>query len=84
MNAFGNQIMSAGILSSFGFTESQIQAARGKWDDLPKAMDLGAVSVSVRQYKALETVAAKRSQSVTELVDAAVAKTVDDLIKGDR
>ena len=82
MNAFGNQMMASGILSAFSLTENQLQAARGKWDDLPKAMDLGAVSVSVRQYKALETVAAKRGQSVSVLVDAAVAKTVDDLIKG--
>ena len=42
-------------------------------------MDLGKVSVSLRQEKALEAVAAKRNQSVGDLVNGAVAKTGDCL-----
>jgi lysophospholipase L1-like esterase len=81
MNALGNQMMATGVLLAFGLTEAQIQSAKVKWDDIPNAMDLGMVSVSLRQYKALESVAAKRNQSVKDMVTAAMAKTVESLIK---
>jgi len=84
MNAMGNQMMAAGILTAFGLTEAQVQATKEKWMDIPKAMDLGAISVSLRQYKGLEAIAAKRKQAVGDMVNAAVAKTLDDLVKGDR
>ena len=84
MNAFGNQMMAAGVLAAFGLTDSQIKAAKEKWDDIPNAMTLGTIAVTPRQYQRLEALAAKRKQQVKEIVEAAVAKTVDDLIKEDR
>jgi len=81
MNAFGNQMMAAGVLAAFGLTDSQIKAAKDKWYDIPNAMNLGTISVTLRQYQCLEALAAKRKQTVKAIVDAAVAKTMDDLIK---
>jgi len=87
MSPIGNEMMASGILTAFGFTDSQIKAARETWADMPNAMELGKMElgkglvVSMRQYKALDAKAAKRDQSVNEMVNAAVAKTLDDLIK---
>ena len=84
MNAAGNEMMASGVLSAFGLSEAQIKDARGKWDNIPKAVEVGMISVSIRQYKALDAVAAKRNQSVADMVNAAIAKTVDDLLKETR
>jgi lysophospholipase L1-like esterase len=84
MNPVGNMMMAAGILGAFGLTDAQIGAAKEKWQDIPKAVDISKVSVSLRQQKTLEAVAAKRHQTVNELVGGAIATTVDELLKGDR
>ena len=93
MSPLGNEMMALGILSAFGLTESQLKTAKEKWDDMPNAMELGKYTpdkmelgkglvISMRQYKALDAMAAKRNQSVSEMVNGVVAKALDDLIKG--
>ncbi len=92
MSPIGNEMMALGILSAFGLTDSQLKAAGETWDALPNAMELDkyvpnkfelgkGVRLTMRQYKALATEAAKRNQSVSEMINGTVARALDDLIK---
>jgi len=83
LNLIGHQIMAGSILQAFGLTDSQLQAAKAKWGDIPNAMKVrGVVQLSLRQVNALEAVARQRNQSIADLANKADAKTWDDLIKG--
>ena len=73
--------MAAGVLSAFGLTAANIETAKEKWQDIPNTVDVGKVSVSVRQFKTLESLAAKRKQSVSDLVNGTIAKAIDGLLK---
>jgi len=93
MSPLGNEMMALGVLSAFGLTDAQLKAVRERWDAMPDAMDLikyvpGKIEVgkgmvlSMRQYKALAAEAAKRNQSVSEMVNGTLDKALNDLIKG--
>jgi len=93
MSPLGNEMMASVILSAFGLTDSQIKVAREKWDAMPDAMDFGkyvpykievgkGTVITMRQYKALAAEAAKRNQSVSEMVNGTLEKALNDLVKG--
>lgn len=81
MNPFGNQMMASGILRAFGLTDAQLQAAKENWNDMPHIVNVGMISVSPRQYKALETIASQHHQSVADLLKEPLAKAADNLMQ---
>ena len=81
MNPFGNQMMASGILRAFGLTDAQLQVAKENWNDMPHIVDVGMISISPKQYKDLEVVAAKHHQSMTELLKQPLAEAADDLLQ---
>jgi lysophospholipase L1-like esterase len=82
MNPDGNMLMASTVLKAFGLTDSQVEAAQAVWLDIPSAVTLtGKTSLSVRQYKALSALAAKRKLTVNDLAADEFAKTIDQLLK---
>jgi len=93
MSPLGNEMMALGVLSAFGLTDSQLKDVRINWDAMPDAMDFGkyvpnkieagkGTILTMRQYKALAAEAARRNQSVSEMVNGTLDKALNDLIKG--
>jgi lysophospholipase L1-like esterase len=81
MNGPGNEMMAAGILQAFGFTDAQLAQARDMWLDLPGAVDLKPVfSVSVRQYLHLRDLAASQGLGVDEMLNQALAKDMQTML----
>lgn len=83
MNPLGNMMMATGVLKAFGLSDAQLQTARNAWLDTPSAVKLTAGSnITIRQYTQLRALADKKNATVDNLVSVAVAKAVDDLLKG--
>ena len=77
MNPLGDRVMAVGILRGFGLSDAQVHAAESAWLDVPAACDLpGHVGVTLRQYERLTAVAARRHQSVPDLLADLFAKAV--------
>ncbi|HWE01546.1 MAG TPA: GDSL-type esterase/lipase family protein [Tepidisphaeraceae bacterium] len=83
MNALGNVMMATGVLKGFGLDEAQLHTAKEAWLDLPNAVELGKISVSLRQLESLQKLAESRHESVQNLVNAEVKKSVDELLKSE-
>ena len=49
MNPRGNVMMATGVLKGFGLDEDQLQKAKEAWLDIPNCVELGKISVSLRQ-----------------------------------
>ena len=82
MNPQGNMMMATGVLKGFGLSEEQLKKAQDKWLDMPDAIDVaGKMKVSLRQYQQLNAYAAKQQKSLSDLLNEAVAKTVDGMLK---
>ena len=82
MNVAGNQMMATGVLKGFGLNAEQLQKAQTVWLDIPEACDAcGRVWIPIRQWQQLEVVAAQKKQSVSELLNAELAKAVEALTK---
>jgi lysophospholipase L1-like esterase len=83
MNAYGNQMMAAGVLQALGLTADQITAEKAKWDDLPGAMQLTVkVPLSINDYVKLQTATAGENKPVEQVLSDDVVKDAQDLIKG--
>jgi lysophospholipase L1-like esterase len=81
MNGLGDEMMAAGILKAFGFTDAQLAQARDMWLDLPNGMAITPrAALTVRQYLQLEDLAAGQGKSVNDLFNDALAKDVQTLL----
>ncbi|HEY3325036.1 MAG TPA: GDSL-type esterase/lipase family protein [Planctomycetota bacterium] len=82
MNPLGDMMMAAGILKSFGLNEEQLKKARDKWLDTPNAMEtVGKARISIRQFQQLNAYAAQQKRPLPELLNDAVAKAVESMLK---
>lgn len=82
MNPEGNQMMALGVLTGFGLTDGQIAKAKDKWLDLPEAIEIGSkMKISLRQYRLLSAYATQQQRSLNDLLNDALAKTVESLLK---
>ncbi|HZK79421.1 MAG TPA: GDSL-type esterase/lipase family protein [Humisphaera sp.] len=83
MNARGNVMMATGVLKGFGLDEAQLHKAKEAWLDIPNCVELGKISVSLRQLDGLSKLADSRHESVQDLVNAEVKKSVEALLKSE-
>jgi lysophospholipase L1-like esterase len=82
MNPLGNMMMATGVLKGFGLSEEQLKKANDKWLDMPEGMEAtGKVKVSLRQYQQLNAVAAQQKKPLNEILNEALAKTVEGMLK---
>jgi lysophospholipase L1-like esterase len=82
MNSEGNMMMAVGVLKGFGLNEEQIAKAQGKWLDMPDAVEIaGKMKLSVRQYQKLNAYAAQQKRSLNEILNEALGKTVESILK---
>jgi len=77
MNPFGNVMMASGVLRGFGLSEAQMAKATDVFLDIPNGVS-ASVPITLRQYAALESVAAKEGKSVQELIKAAVDRILSE------
>lgn len=82
MNLYGNLMMAKGVLAAFGLDERELAAANAKWRDLPELVLTSArVRLSMNEYFALETYAARQKKPVevivNELATTAVKTALD-------
>lgn len=69
MNLFGNLMMAKGVLSAFGLDDKQLAAANTSWLNQPDLYQSGAkIKLSLNEFAALETIAAKQNKSVDTLI----------------
>ena len=82
MNAWGNQMMAEGVLRGFGLDDEAAAKARSAWLDIPNGVTVNAgARLTLRQYQALEAVAAKEGKSVQALLQSALDKDVAEILK---
>jgi hypothetical protein len=82
MNPWGNQMMAEGILRAFGLDDEAAAKARSAWLDIPGGFTLNASArITLRQYQALEAVAAREGKSVQALLQSAMDRDVEELLK---
>ncbi|MEZ0216125.1 MAG: SGNH/GDSL hydrolase family protein, partial [Rariglobus sp.] len=69
MNLFGNLMMAKGVLAAFGLDEKQLAAANTSWMNQPDLYQGAAkIKLSLNEFAALETAAAKQNKSVDALI----------------
>ncbi|HXX94934.1 MAG TPA: SGNH/GDSL hydrolase family protein [Planctomycetota bacterium] len=82
MNPWGNQMMAEGILRAFGLDDEAAAKARSAWLDIPGGFTLNASArITLRQYQVLEAVAAREGKSVQALLQSAMDRDVEELLK---
>ena len=82
MSSSGNQMMAEGVLRGFGLDDDAAARAKSAWLDIPNGVSLNApVRLTLRQYQALEAVAAKEGKSVQALLQSALDRDVAELLK---
>jgi lysophospholipase L1-like esterase len=80
MNGLGNEMMAAGVLKAFGFSDAQLAQVRDKWLDLTGGMIVPAsLQMTVRQFLQLQALGRAQSKTPADLLNAAVQKDVADL-----
>jgi DNA-binding MarR family transcriptional regulator len=73
MNPFGNVMMASGVLRGFGLDEAQMKKATDVFLDIPNGVS-AQVPMTLRQYAALEAIAAKQGKTVGDLIREAAEK----------
>jgi lysophospholipase L1-like esterase len=81
MNGYGNVMMASGVLKGFGLNAEQMAKARDAWDKIGARIDGPRLTLSLSQLDQLQAVAAKQGKTVGELMNAAVSRAVDELLK---
>jgi len=77
MNGVGNEMMAAGVLKAFGMDDAQLAQVKAAWMDLPDAAPYDIKNrISVRDYIALQKVAAAQKTSVDAMLAADLANDV--------
>ncbi|MES2569614.1 MAG: hypothetical protein V4710_06115, partial [Verrucomicrobiota bacterium] len=49
MNPYGNQMMARGVLKGFGLDADQISKASAAWQNIPAAVEVGKIKISLHQ-----------------------------------
>lgn len=82
MNPFGDQMMAVGVLKGLGMNEGQVQKARDFWIAMPEVACTvtGKTGLTLRQYKELSDLASKENRSVEEVVNTALAKSMESMV----
>jgi len=81
MNGQGNEVMAAGMLKAFGFTDAQLAQAKESWLDLPDGMTLTLKpSMTVRQYLQMREAATSQGHTVEEVLTEDLAKDVQNSV----
>jgi lysophospholipase L1-like esterase len=79
MNGLGNEMMAAGVLKAFGFTDAQLAQAKESWMDLPGALTLDVKdAITVRQYLQMRAIAASQGHSIEEMLNEDLDKDVQN------
>lgn len=82
MNPKGDMLMAESILRAFGLNDEQIKKAQDKWLDTPNAWEVaGKMRISIRQYQQLVAYAEKQNRPLHEILNEAVAKAVEGILK---
>jgi len=77
MNGPGHEMMAAGVLKAFGFTDAQLAQAKELWMDLPGGAPLDIKDTpTVRQYLHLRMMAASQGRTVEEMLAGDLDKVV--------
>jgi hypothetical protein len=77
MNGVGNEMMAAGVLKAFGMDDAQLAQVKAAWMDLPDSAPYDIKGkISVRDYVALQKIAAAQKTSVDELLTTDLANDV--------
>jgi len=83
MNPQGNVMMANGVLKGFGLNEEQLKKANDKWQEMPNAIEVaGKARVSLRQFQQLNAYAAQQKRALGDILNDAVNKTVESILKG--
>jgi len=80
MNPFGNVMMATGVLRGFGLDDAQVAKATEVFLDIPNGVS-ASVPLTLRQYAALETAAAKEGKSVQDLLKGILEKITGETPK---
>ena len=80
MNGIGDEMIAADILKTFGFTDKMLAQVEAEWVEMPDAITLSPVTLSVHQYMLLQTRAASEKNSVEVLVNKNYRSTIDFLV----
>jgi lysophospholipase L1-like esterase len=82
MNPVGNQMMAEGVLRGFGLDDEAVAKARSAWLDIPGGITVNAAArLTLRQYQALEAVAAREGKGVQALLQSALDRDVTEILK---
>ena len=82
MNPYGNQMMAEGVLRGFGLDDAAAAKAKSAWLDIPGGISVNASArLTLRQYQALEALAAKEGKSVQALLQSALDRDVAEILK---
>lgn len=83
MGPQGDQLMAEGVLRVLGLNDAQIARARTAWQDIPAAIAIDFKrQITLREYNAIATRAAKKDLSFVEFLDREFQKTIQDLTAG--
>ena len=79
MTGMGNEMMAAGVLKVFGFTDAQVAQSKEAWMDLPAGSVITVHdAVTVRQYLHLRAIAAGQGKSIEEMLNEDLGKDVQN------
>ncbi len=78
----GNMVMARGVLRALGLSEAQLAAAGQGWLDTPNipVAQTAKLNITLRQYTAIERVAAADGKSVDEWLGAQLTKDLEKVI----
>jgi lysophospholipase L1-like esterase len=80
MNGMGSEIMASGVLKTLGCSDTDLARAEAAWDELPNAMELLPVKLTLHQYEQMQALAALRGCSVDKLVNDTFTTSMDGLL----
>ena len=80
MNGLGSEMMASGVLKALGCSDGDLAQAEIAWDELPDAMVLSPVKLTVHQYEQMQALAAQRGCSVDKLVNDTFATSMTGLV----
>ena len=87
MNGYGNQMMAAGVLETFGISSAEINGFRKEWNKIPSMAPIvnspygPSFKVSIDDYELLRAEAVKKGISTDELVKQLVTEHIQQLKK---
>ena len=81
MGPLGDRLMARGILKAFGLSEEQLQQANEAWLNAKTARIQGNLTLTLRQYERLSTVALGQGKTVADLVNETVNQSIEELLK---